>query len=119
MNSMLLQKAIDYLLSGSKLLIQFLRTRIQIPVFVLIVPIVFGAVYYFKFRKETKKMQEIATRTISTNADLRLKISADSIHIIQLQNEKQRIINYHFQYIGNLGKMSDAELQSELNRQFE
>lgn len=120
MNITLWQKAISYgLVWGGRFFEELFKTRIQIPVIVLVVPVVFASVYFLKFRKEKDKIQEIATRTISTNADLRARVSADSLQIIQLNNEKQRIINYHFQYIDNLGKMSNSELQSELNRQFE
>lgn len=72
-----------------------------------------------KFREETEKIQEIANVAISTNADLRLRVSADSVVIIQLNNEKERIINYHFGYLDSIRKLPNSELQAELSRQFE
>jgi regulatory protein YycI of two-component signal transduction system YycFG len=115
----ILKTVIDFIVPFLKQFWAFLNVKISIPLFVLLIPTIFGTVYYLKFRKETKKIEAIATRAISTNVDLRMRVSADSIQIIQLNNEKERIINYHFAYLDTIRKMPKSELQAELNRQFE
>ncbi len=119
MNFTLLQKAISIIAPYFGKIVDFLKYKIQIPVFVLIIPIVFGTVYYLKFKKERGKLEEIASRTVSNNKDLRAKISVDSLQIIKLGNEKEQIINYHFLYLDTLARMPRAKLQAELSRYYE
>jgi len=119
MNIMLSQKIIDVLIFSFEKLYYFLKFRIQIPIFILLFPIIFGSVYYIKFWKQTKKIEEIVSRVILTNIDLRLQSSEDSMKIIKLNNEKQRIIDYHFAYLDTLSRLPRAKLQAELSRYYE
>jgi Tfp pilus assembly protein PilO len=119
MNIILFQKAISFVAPYFGKIVNFLKYKIQIPLFVLLIPVVFATVYYFKFKKEKGKLQEIANRTVSTNRDLREKISTDSLQIIKLNNEKQQIINYHFLYLDTLAHLPRAKLQAELSRYYE
>lgn len=119
MNFTLFQKIISVVAPLFGKILDFLKYRIQVPVFVLIVPIVFATVYYFKFKTEKGKLQEIASRTVNDNRDLRAKLSTDSVQIIKLGNEKQQIINYHFMYLDTLARMPRAKLQAELSRYYE
>ncbi len=102
-----------------KMLLNNLLTTIRIPVLLIFLMGLLTTVLFFRSVNKSHKIESLEASIKQTKDYSGLIHLRDSIIILKIQYEIDSVKNASWIYMGNVNRMSNHDLQSELSRRFE